>query len=543
MTTGRCIFYVLSILIGSRICHCNVAKDILFLLDTSESIGEFVFNGQMIPIVQNFIQNPDLVFDDQNTQVGLLASSNGQHLDIPLKNYQTKEELIRSLKDISFNGGNTDLHLALNYTQYNLLTPDKGDRSNADNVLVVLTDGGVQHPFETLSTIDRMKAQGLTVYVVLAGCRFNWFIIKNMASSGGHVITDLHHFSPAFTANHLWTEICKCQHTTPRVTTPSPRPPVTAPTPVTPSPSSRPRTSQSHHVFYTGSAPHPSQLPCIDNDDDCDLISKDNCITYRSWAMGSCRKTCGLCPQTTPSTTVTPRYTITASCFDADVLVCKQFPTAQLCADPTWAFGSCRKTCGLCQKSTVNPFHFVTLQKQMAVTIPKDTTPKPTAATPKPTTTTPKPTTTTPKPTTTTPKPTTATPKPTTTTQKPTTTTPKPTTTTPKPTTTTPKSTTTTPKPTTTTPKPTTTTPKPTTTTPKPTTTTPKPTTTTPKPTTTTPKPTTTTPKPTTTTPKPTTTTPKPTTTTLKPTTTTPKPTTTTPKPTTTTLKPNQIIF
>ena len=75
-----------------------VAKDILFLLDTSESIGEFVFNGQMIPIVQNFIQNPDLVFDDQNTQVGLLASSNGQHLDIPLKNYQTKEELIKSLK-------------------------------------------------------------------------------------------------------------------------------------------------------------------------------------------------------------------------------------------------------------------------------------------------------------------------------------------------------------------------------------------------------------------------------------------------------------
>ena len=49
------------------------------------------------------------------------------------------------------------MHLALNYTQYNLLTPDKGDRSNADNVLVVLTDGGVQHPFETLSTIDRLS--------------------------------------------------------------------------------------------------------------------------------------------------------------------------------------------------------------------------------------------------------------------------------------------------------------------------------------------------------------------------------------------------
>lgn len=46
--------------------------------------------------------------------------------------------------------------------------------------------------------------------------------------------------------------------------------------------------------------------------------------------------------------------TFSASCFDADVLVCKQFPTAQLCADPTWAFGSCRKTCGLCQSKMID---------------------------------------------------------------------------------------------------------------------------------------------------------------------------------------------
>lgn len=51
--------------------------------------------------------------------------------------------------------------------------------------------------------------------------------------------------------------------------------------------------------------------------------------------------------------------TFSASCFDADELVCKQFPTAQLCADPTWAFGSCRKTCGLCQSKMIDILIFL----------------------------------------------------------------------------------------------------------------------------------------------------------------------------------------
>eukprot|EP00105_Crassostrea_gigas_P005839 XP_011419570.1 PREDICTED: A-agglutinin anchorage subunit [Crassostrea gigas] len=511
-------YLVLLITASFHAIYSNVTKDILFVLDSSESIGEFVFYGQIIPVVENFVRFHTLELDPLNTQVGMIAFGGRQQRYIPMNNNATKDKLINALGSISFHGGATGLHYALNHVLNDLLTPEYGDREDAENVLVLMTDGGTTNPLETFTAIDRLKAQGVTIYVVVAGCRFNWFNIHQMATNSSYIITDLHHNSPKFTAYHIWTDICKCQ------------PPIQIVTAI-------PTTEPPRHHFYTGSLAHTAHLPCIDNDNFCELMPKENCVKYRDWAMGSCRKTCGLCPMVTipmksttappkpttitpkptiltpkpttatpKPTTVTPRYTITNNCFDVDP-ICSQFPSTQLCADKNWAFGSCRKTCGLCSE-----------------TMPKHTTPKPTTTTPKPTTTTPKPTTTTPKPTTTTPKPTTTTPKPTTTTPKPTTTTPKPTTTTPKPTTTTPK-------PTTTTPKPTTTTPKPTTTTPKPTTTTPKPTTTTTKPTTTTPKPTTTTPKPTTTTPKPTTTTPKPTTTTLKPTTTTPKPTTTTHRP------------
>nr|XP_034302298.1 uncharacterized protein LOC105322515 isoform X2 [Crassostrea gigas] len=411
-------YLVLLITASFHAIYSNVTKDIVFVLDSSESIGEFVFYGQIIPVVENFVRFHTLELDPLNTQVGMIAFGGRQQRYIPMNNNATKDKLINALGSISFHGGATGLHYALNHVLNDLLTPEYGDREDAENVLVLMTDGGTTNPLETFTAIDRLKAQGVTIYVVVAGCRFNWFNIHQMATNSSYIITDLHHHSPKFTAYHIWTDICKCQ------------PPIQIVTAI-------PTTEPPRHHFYTGSLAHTAHLPCIDNDNFCELMPKENCVKYRDWAMGSCRKTCGLCPMVTipmksttaspkpttitpkptiltpkpttatpKPTTVTPRYTITNNCFDVDP-ICSQFPSTQLCADKNWAFGSCRKTCGLCSETTTT------------TTKPTTTTPKPTTTTPKPTTTTPKPTTTTPKPTTTTPKPTTTTPKPTTTTHRP----------------------------------------------------------------------------------------------------------------------------
>lgn len=59
-------------------------------------------------------------------------------------------------KSISFHGGATGLHHALNHVLNDLLTPEYGDREDAENVLVLMTDGGTTNPLETFTAIDRL---------------------------------------------------------------------------------------------------------------------------------------------------------------------------------------------------------------------------------------------------------------------------------------------------------------------------------------------------------------------------------------------------
>ncbi|XP_061165087.1 uncharacterized protein LOC133174061 [Saccostrea echinata] len=386
----------------------TVASDILFLLDASGSIGEHVYHTQIIPFVQDFISKPTLRFGPSNTQVGVMAFADGQHSDLPLKNFQTKIELITEIQTyMSFRGGATDTHNALTHVREHMFTKEKGDRPGAEDVLVIMTDGGSSIPEETVKEIynnsqkdffcgsvfifiNSLKRQNVTIYVVPVGnCKFYWNEIYSMATSSHHVITDLNHIDTFTAAQLLWRWICRAAttfSTFTSLTSRRPHNPVfiplfpTAPTTISP------KTTNPQHVFFTANIIHPSHLPCVDADPDCPTYPPDVCTADKDWARSSCRKTCVLC----------------------------EVPT------------------------TISPM--------------PTTTPKPTSTTSKATTTTPKPTTTTPKPTTTTP--TTTTPKPTTTTPKPTTTTPKPTTTNPKPTTTTPKPLTITPKPSTTAPKP-----------------------------------------------------------------------------------------
>lgn len=59
-------------------------------------------------------------------------------------------------KSISFHGGATGLHYALNHVLNDLLTPEYGDREDAENVLILMTDGGTTNPLETFTAIDRL---------------------------------------------------------------------------------------------------------------------------------------------------------------------------------------------------------------------------------------------------------------------------------------------------------------------------------------------------------------------------------------------------
>lgn len=48
------------------------------------------------------------------------------------------------------------MHNALNHVLNNLLTPENGDRADAENVLILMTDGDTTNPLETFTALDRL---------------------------------------------------------------------------------------------------------------------------------------------------------------------------------------------------------------------------------------------------------------------------------------------------------------------------------------------------------------------------------------------------
>jgi hypothetical protein len=76
------------------------AQDIIFLLDSSDSIGQDVFENGMIPFVRDFIHQSPFLLDSNHTQIGVVGFANGQHIDIPLRNTYTKHRFASMLKVI-----------------------------------------------------------------------------------------------------------------------------------------------------------------------------------------------------------------------------------------------------------------------------------------------------------------------------------------------------------------------------------------------------------------------------------------------------------
>ena len=79
--------------------------------------------------------------DRRNTRVGLVSFSTNLKTKINLNDHTSVKSLETAIADLGTPDGLTNTHLALKYVRETLLTSAAGDRSNAPNVVVVLTDG------------------------------------------------------------------------------------------------------------------------------------------------------------------------------------------------------------------------------------------------------------------------------------------------------------------------------------------------------------------------------------------------------------------
>uniref|UniRef100_A0A0B7BC59 Uncharacterized protein n=1 Tax=Arion vulgaris TaxID=1028688 RepID=A0A0B7BC59_9EUPU len=146
---------------------CKSKGDVIFVLDSSGSVGELNF-----ALMKNFTFSTvrDLEIDSGFFRVGIISFSDTSRIDFHLNTYTTKREIYDAVERINYVYGHTHTAEALRRVRTEMFTSRNGDRLDVPNVLVVVTDGQSNvNNHETLPEARELKSIGVTIISVAIG--------------------------------------------------------------------------------------------------------------------------------------------------------------------------------------------------------------------------------------------------------------------------------------------------------------------------------------------------------------------------------------
>ena len=164
-------------------CDPNLA-DIVILMDASGSVGTTNFEKQ-----KNFVADFANTFDisPNNVQIGVVTFASEPKNEFNLNTFQTKLEVVNAISEIGSIRRRTRTDLALAYVRENSFTADAGDRVDAVNVLVILTDGKSNQPELTKEEADKIHETGAKVFAIGIGGGVDQTELSNIATDDKYV--------------------------------------------------------------------------------------------------------------------------------------------------------------------------------------------------------------------------------------------------------------------------------------------------------------------------------------------------------------------
>uniref|UniRef100_A0A674K4Q5 VWFA domain-containing protein n=1 Tax=Terrapene triunguis TaxID=2587831 RepID=A0A674K4Q5_9SAUR len=145
----------------------NVHYDLVFILDTSSSVGKEDFE-KVRQWVSNLVETFEIGPD--KTRVGVVRYSDRPTTEFDLGRYQTREEIKKAARNIKYYGGNTNTGDALRYINTYSFSKEAGGRPSdppIKKVAILLTDGRSQDYVMDAATAAR-KA-GIRIFAVGVG--------------------------------------------------------------------------------------------------------------------------------------------------------------------------------------------------------------------------------------------------------------------------------------------------------------------------------------------------------------------------------------
>ncbi|KAH9489252.1 von Willebrand factor A domain-containing protein 2 [Bulinus truncatus] len=143
---------------------CDDRFDIVFLIDSSGSVGFDNFR-HIKDYVQNLIDNVNIGPDA--TQVGVATFSQSSKAEIFLNSYKDKRALKAAVSGLKYEYGNTNTASGLKLARLSLFSTAKGNRPNAPDFLIVITDGlSNVNAEDTIPEAQLARKQGIHVIAV-----------------------------------------------------------------------------------------------------------------------------------------------------------------------------------------------------------------------------------------------------------------------------------------------------------------------------------------------------------------------------------------
>ena len=146
------------LIIGSR-CSNNLVQDIVFVIDTSGSIGSTRFQ-----LIREFTASvtTELIRSSPRSAVGVILFSSTAYIRFSLQTYTSLSSLLSAINNLPYNDGpstDTDeaLALLLSTAQNGIL----GLRNDSSKVAIIITDGRSSSSSATLSAAAALHASNI----------------------------------------------------------------------------------------------------------------------------------------------------------------------------------------------------------------------------------------------------------------------------------------------------------------------------------------------------------------------------------------------
>ncbi|XP_058470674.1 cochlin [Solea solea] len=142
---------------GNKDCQMDIAM----VMDSSKNIGQRRFNLQ-----KNFIIKlaAMLKVGPTGPHVGVIQASDSPRTEFLLTNYTQPKELLFAIKELSYQGGNTNTGKAIKHVAQTFYLQESGGRRGHPRVMVVLVDGWPSDDLDQAAMLARES--GINVFLV-----------------------------------------------------------------------------------------------------------------------------------------------------------------------------------------------------------------------------------------------------------------------------------------------------------------------------------------------------------------------------------------